>query len=268
MIVPCPKCGRRLQVVPDRPVLCPGCQHTFVAPAGADSPAASDIPAAAPVQPAYTVPARTPAAACRGMECAGTIAKPLIVLGLVLVILSRGCDTLSSRGVTSSHAKVTQAQNDFQSKWDSQERKLERERQDVNQRMNDPKTTDQDREGLRKQMTDITDRAKKVRDDKDKEETDLRTGAWASLISTARGAGATHDVWSFWFACAFLLGTLLLVLGLLSMAFTATGTIERILSLGMIAIIVFSIYVGGVAWFTSVASDIKAVAANVPASLR
>jgi hypothetical protein len=80
------------------------------------------------------------------------------------------------------------------------------------------------------------------------------------MASTARNAGASYQVWGYWYAMLFLVGSLALVLGLLGMAFSATTVVERVLSLGMIAIIVFSLYVGGMAWVSSVAGDTKGVA--------
>jgi hypothetical protein len=270
MVIACPQCGRKLQAeesAQDRQVRCPGCQNTFVIPArvaGAVPVAEEVLPPAAPV-PVAAAP-RSAAQFTRKPGFA-VWAKPLLVAGLLLVVVSRGCDSLSSRGVVSAHAKMTQAQNDFEARWDRDLRKMTTERKGYEEQLNkvtDKPLSDEQKGNLEKKVNELTEKLKKVQDDKEKEAARLRDGAWADMANDARNAGASYETQAYWFGVGFLAGTVALVLGLLALAFSATTTVERILSLGMIAIIVFSIYVAGMAWFTSVAADAKGLGGGPP----
>ena len=90
MIIACPQCGRRLQVEDaqaGRPVRCPGCQNTFTAPAVGAPPMAEAVaqPPAAPTP----IPPRVTAAMDR-VKGYAALAKPLIIIGLLLAVVARG----------------------------------------------------------------------------------------------------------------------------------------------------------------------------------
>ena len=59
---------------------------------------------------------------------------------------------------------------------------------------------------------------------------------------------------SYWHEWLFIIGSVVLALGLLTVAFTGKGP-EQWISYIMIAIITFSIYVGGTAWIESTISS-------------
>jgi predicted Zn finger-like uncharacterized protein len=263
MIIACPQCGRKLQVEEaqaGRPVRCPGCQNTFNAPAAAPvAEVVAPVPvAASPVGPKVE-------AVMNRVAGYAKLAKPLIVLGLILVVVSRGCDTLGARGVLSTSAKVTQAQNDFEARWDKNMQSKVLERGDVNEKLHPrrgadgkvPEVSPEDMKNYQEKLDKIDQNLSDMQADKDKEETKLRAGDWAGLINAARSASSSYEYYSYWYTVAFLVGTIVLLLGLLGLAFGATTLVERILSLGMIGIIVSSIYIGGVAWFSSVATDVN-----------
>ena len=71
----------------------------------------------------------------------------------------------------------------------------------------------------------------------------------------ARDAEANNNMWGFWRECLFLLGTVILIIGLLVASFFGKGA-DRWVCLIILAIVTFSIYVGGIAWISSVTSQI------------
>ena len=62
----------------------------------------------------------------------------------------------------------------------------------------------------------------------------------------------------YWTEWIFVIGSILLMIGLILVGFTGVGP-ERIICLAMIAIITFSIYIGGVAWLSSVVNTVAGV---------
>jgi hypothetical protein len=65
-------------------------------------------------------------------------------------------------------------------------------------------------------------------------------------------------MWGYWTEWVFVLGSILLMIGLILVGFTGVGA-ERIICLAMIAIITFSIYIGGIAWLASVVNTMGGV---------
>jgi hypothetical protein len=74
------------------------------------------------------------------------------------------------------------------------------------------------------------------------------------LRDSANNANANVMAWGFWLSWPFMIGTLMLTHGLLVLAFTGQP-IEQRVCVVMIAIITFSLYVGGFAWFDSIANS-------------
>lgn len=75
---------------------------------------------------------------------------------------------------------------------------------------------------------------------------------------SADNANANVMAWSFWLAWPFMIGTLLLVSGLLVLAFIGEPAEQRV-CIVMIAIITFSLYIGGFAWVDSIVNSGRAV---------
>ena len=67
------------------------------------------------------------------------------------------------------------------------------------------------------------------------------------LEKAARDARYNNAISGYWREYLFMLGTIILSLGLLSTGFSADGAAKWI-CLIMLAIITFSIYIGGIAW--------------------
>jgi len=70
---------------------------------------------------------------------------------------------------------------------------------------------------------------------------------WRTLELAARDAAHRNAINAYWYEWLLLLGSISLAIGLLLVAFQGQG-VERWLCLAMVAMILFSLYVGGVGW--------------------
>src|SRR5215216_4017840 len=129
--VVCPN-GHRLQIKDThigQVIRCPSCQATFVA-----TPLPGESVEGAVAPPAYTpgtpdagyyetaAPYRRPGPSLGLVFSARTfnlvIGKPLLFLGLVLVLFGRGCDAIGMRSIARTQAQYQDAQHAFTSKWE------------------------------------------------------------------------------------------------------------------------------------------------------
>ncbi|MCC7193744.1 MAG: hypothetical protein IT444_13290 [Phycisphaeraceae bacterium] len=172
-----------------------------------------------------------------------------ILVGLVLVILARGCDSIGGRNVARLQAKYRLATTDFDEKWDSEERDVTRK---IDAMMSstepgqvDPKLLDE----LRKQQSTLaTDRSRERRS--------LESGKWAEMRHDADTAAARNNASAYWRECFFVIGAVILAVGLVVMSVTTPGP-ERWVALVMLAIIVFSIFVVGSPWLSSMDNALR-----------
>ena len=198
--------------------------------AGGDAPASTPPPAAAP---------RAPGFAPRSVDFAGsarTWSQLVLMLGLLLVISARGCDGLAMRNIARLQGDVQLAKNVLTDE-EFTESNLYR-RQAVDNDLAQSK-----RDDAQKKLAEIRAKYEKRRNE-------LEAGEWYALTTAARDAVALNQSWGYWREMAFLVGTIVFSLGLLGLMFVGVGA-ERYLCFGLLVIIVFSIYIGGTAWFGS-----------------
>ena len=93
---------------------------------------------------------------------------------------------------------------------------------------------------LNKRRTDLAASAAKDRKAK-------QDGEWRELEIAARMAAADHKINGYWREVFFVFAAVVLSLGLLVASWGAEGA-ERWITLMMLAIITFSLFVGGLAW--------------------
>ena len=215
MILTCPNCKERLSVddaVSGKQVKCSACQHVFAPPVeGVPAPAEAIAEAPRSTSPVASPDSpRTP-----GLLSLG---KFLLIVGLGLVVCARGGNAIGQRGVAKARARLESAKNDFNDKW---KRKL-------------AKTSDSRKTRL------LT--AEKSLESKKREADD-----WLDLQASANNAKTNNIAWGYWREWLFVIGSAMLVMGCLSVGFYGTGA-ERIICLVVIALIVFSLYVVGIAW--------------------
>lgn len=171
------------------------------------------------------------------LNSAKLLAHPLLVIGLLTVVLTRGCDQLGDRYAERLQASYKLAQTTFEDKWDllrlsnSQEASSIRGKTPINE-------NDQSR------LQAITEELVAMNQQRTQERANLATTTWRYMGIDARDAKLNNDMWRFWRGILFFFGTILLVSGLLVMGLSRQGP-EKWLALVMLAIILFSIYVGG-----------------------
>lgn len=173
-----------------------------------------------------------------------TPGKIAIGVGLLLVLLGRGCDSIASRGVLRAKAKAANIQAEFDAEWETELR----EAREAVSKADDMEQRSKARERLEKVEKQKADARKRdIQEDLDK------------AHSKARGAASSAAMRAYWYEWMFLIGSVVLVAGLLTTAASGTWP-ERIVCFVMLAIIAFSIYIGGVAWLGSTATTIKGLA--------
>jgi len=135
--VSCPK-GHKLRVTEahfGQQVNCPTCGESFVVPdaasaSGESAHAPGGVPAAASPS---TSGARSSGGSATFTSVSLAVGRPMLALGLLLVLLSRGCDAIGQRGVVRAKAKLRAARSEFYYQYrdrSSAERDKEEERRE------------------------------------------------------------------------------------------------------------------------------------------
>jgi hypothetical protein len=107
---------------------------------------------------------------------------------------------------------------------------------------------------LQKEQASLNKELNRVRDEQTGALADKDATEWKPLREASLKAASNHQMAVYWYEWIFIFGTVVLVLGILTLAFTGQGA-ERWIAYIMIAIITFSIYVGGAAWIESMVSS-------------
>ncbi|QDU98437.1 DUF4339 domain-containing protein [Lignipirellula cremea] len=165
--------------------------------------------------------------------------RVLLFCGLLLVLWAKGCDSLGRRYVARVQARPVLEENEFERTYAVRLSALRSDRDiyletDAGER--DPKV-----------LTRIEDDIEKLTEKKQEEEEQLERGEWGRLKAIAADAANNNAVSAYYREMAFLFGSMVLVCGLLGVAFTSDGA-ERWISYIMLAIITFSLYIGGAAF--------------------
>ncbi len=164
------------------------------------------------------------------------LGQPLLLTGFMLVLLSRGCDAVATHYAERLQAKAVVAESRFQDEWDAQKAALEQQRQQAQDHKPQMPADEKAVEGLDKQLSTLEETKKA-------EQAELREGKWRVAKNAVRDAGPNNQIWGFWRATVFWLGTVAFSLGLWVVGFNGDGS-ERWLSLAMLAVIVYSLYTG------------------------
>jgi len=231
----CPK-GHRLQVSDahlGQRIQCPACNESFIVPDGSRHQSSS--PPGKPER--WKIPSDLASDLGRVSLLAG---RPMVAIGLVLVLLSKGCDSISQRGVDRAEAIAHRATEQFDDDVKDKELAIQREIDEIAAR-GEVKSDDQTKiDDLKKRKTDVS--ALSAKDRKAKQ-----GGEWRELESAARTAATNHKINGYWRELFFVFAAIVLSLGLLVVSWGAEGA-ERWITLTMLAIITFSLFVGGLAW--------------------
>jgi hypothetical protein len=262
-VIQCPN-GHHIQVT-DRhlgqTVKCPTCQTAFVAQA--DGLSIESVPAE---RPSLSADGGAKAPSQMSFVAAmvnAFVGKPLLFLGLILVVLGRGCDSTGMRSVNRTNAQYQQAKVAFQLEWDSkmsaQQQKFDKKNRELSE-LNELRfkkgggpgddNFNKKSDDLAKELNDLNKELGKLRFERNSQLIEKETGEWKPAKEAAQSAQNNHRMWVYWYELLFIFGTVVLVLGVLTLAFTGQGA-ERWVAYIIIAILTFSVYVGGFAWMAS-----------------
>jgi hypothetical protein len=160
------------------------------------------------------------------------VARPLgqlaIALGLLVVLLARGCDSLGNRYVARLDAVSETTQYQFLRDWQSRRELLRAELLGI------PDSNQPEAQSVKERLTQLNEtmRAKAGQ---------LQASEWGDQQAAAQHARASNLSWGFWREAAFQAGTLVLAIGLLAFGFSVSGP-ERWICLAILGAILYSIY--------------------------
>ena len=197
--------------------------------------------------PETPVPARAPRPRQRFLVEEGdlkqhvcNIGRGLIVFGVLMVLVSRGCDSLGHRKVARLKAIAESSETRFQREWENDRADLDDEQLALNEKQ-DRSEAEQLRLQAIPQEIATLDRTKRT------EQRTLRQGRWRDAQVAAESAVTSNQIGGYWRRMAFLFGTMALAIGLLAVTPTTEGP-ERWICLVMLVVILYSVYSSGSVW--------------------
>ena len=181
-----------------------------------------------------------------------------LLMGLVLVLLARGCDALAVHSAAASQARYTLEQNEFNAEWEDRRNELSEDIEETKKKLDEAETPSET-DKLRTELDDAQKKMDEYVEDEQRTRRNKERGEWKELRRDAENARASRILSQFWRELLFVLGTVILVVGLLTVGFGGEKH-ERLICLIMIAIITFSVYVGGLAWINTIVSSATSMA--------
>ena len=177
--------------------------------------------------------------ATRSAQRAYRLGRPLLFGGLLLIMVTRGCDSLADRYAASLAAQAEVVEQQFNDAWAAKRAPLEAQREALT--ANAERIIDDDirLENIETQLNTLNDEMRK--------ELAAKQVEWNALRTSARDSQASTRQWAFWRQLVFLPAALVFVVGLVLVGSNSEGA-ERWLCLAMLAIVVYSLFVGGAAW--------------------
>jgi hypothetical protein len=167
------------------------------------------------------------------------IVELLLLLGLVLILTARGCDSVGDRYVDSARAKADYEEAKWNAYWDNRLDRIAVEEEAIR-----AKETQSSADGER--LDDLRSRRRRLEDEREIDRRE-RVHEWNILRRDAQETATQHRMAGVWYQVVFLLGTILFSIGLLVVGVTGDGP-SRWIALGLLAIILFSVYVTGAPW--------------------
>ena len=169
-----------------------------------------------------------------------SISRFVFAIGLLLALLSRGCDTLSDRNVTRREALAETTRKDFQNDWDEKRQKIRSEQQQLQAKPN--------RNNIDSQRLQVLSAAAiELDSERTKEERILELGKWREADLAASNAATSDRIWGYWRHLTLLFATVLLALSLLGLAYSSDGP-ERWISFILLVVIIYSLFAADSVW--------------------
>jgi len=168
------------------------------------------------------------------------ICRFVFAFGLLLALLSRGCDTLGDRNVARRKAIAESSRREFQNDWDQKRIAIQVEQQQL---QDNPNRSNIDNNRLQ----ELTAATAKLNTDRKEQERALEVGRWLEYDQAATQAAADDRIWGYWRQATLLFATVLMTLGLLGVAYSSDGP-ERWISFVLLALLFYSLYASDSVW--------------------
>ncbi len=166
------------------------------------------------------------------------VGRPLLALGLLLVIIAQGCDTVGDRYADRLEARYQLARDQFSDEYQKERLEFEDDKKKIQDNDNLEGEMRRDRlEVVNEKLSDLRERETEKR-------RELEIGRWYKMRIASRDAQHNNRAWGFFRAIVFLFGSLVLTTGLMIVGFTGQGA-DRWICLAILLIIVISLYGGG-----------------------
>jgi hypothetical protein len=162
------------------------------------------------------------------------LGQPLLLAGLLMVLGSRGCESVATRYAERLASRVDVVEARLEAQWQRKRIVLESQRRGLLERQ-ELNPAEQQR------LKDLDEEIRKWEAELEAELEKQRTGDWKELTHAAREARTGVVMWNFWRTIVFWLGTSVLAMGLLTVGFTSSGP-ERWMAFAIVGAILFSLY--------------------------
>jgi hypothetical protein len=252
-------CGHQFRVRDEyagKKAQCPACGDPVMIPSGTfQPPTMNESPGDFPQMQGGGSPATFPGARRGGGQWFGGVNTGLfglgrlsglacVVIGLILVVFARGCESLSSDSAAAAQARYTLAQNEFTAEWEDDRNQLRDTIEDKQKELEDVETPAQADE-IRKEIEDAQKNLEEKNEDEQRARRNKERGEWKELRRNSENAQLNRTLGSYWRELLFIMGTVVLVVGLLTVGFSGEKH-ERLVCLILIAIITISVFMGGI----------------------
>jgi len=184
-------------------------------------------------------------------------------IGAVVLIFMRGCVSLERRAAHAATAKYLKAQADFEEEWKDKKEDLQKKSRELNEELSelrkkrfgagkrdDADEIDRRMKSLNEEVSKVEKELSTIRKDEAKEREELTSGSWKKLRNHRRETNLGVLSWEYICQWFLIPAALLMFVGLILLAKWGTRS-ESMLSLVMIGVIVYSLFVGGEMWADS-----------------
>ena len=256
----CPN-GHRVDVLSSdigQEIRCPTCQQLFVVSSTSSTPGSTtgatsrEAVGGASYRPTMDSDRSEPATRHRAsgdrlvdrwnldvLERSRPLGQIFLLLGLFLALLARGWDDVADSHAQSARYHTQNAMDEWNDRWEDRLARVTEEQRSIRAQ---EELTEDDRVRL-------DELANELRDLESERERDRRKQLerWSDLERNARETESENRIAKPWREGVFVFGSILFALGLLVIGFTTEGPV-RWFCLVLLAIIVFSLYLGGIDW--------------------
>lgn len=165
-----------------------------------------------------------------------------------MIVGARGCSQTSILNLGRLEAKSTAISTEFRNEWDTKQQVIADQIADLREELSEEDDVERMTD-IRDQIDDFSEKLDTLSEERAKAEKKLEREELRDIRRSVSNARNNIASWSFWLEIPFVLGTLVLIYGLLAVGLRGSPH-ERVPCLVILAIITFSIFIGGTAWIT------------------